>query len=131
MITALQDKIIGIKDIGYADSHGLDLLVELSTELLAEQEIIKEKKLLDNFFNMLGKQKDKTAYGAEAVNKALKFGAVDVLLLSKKLKKSEYKDFEKRARETSVKVEVVSAETEEGVQFYNLSGIGAILRFKI
>jgi len=131
MITALQEKIIGIKDIGYADSHGLDLLVELSEDLLSEQEITKERKLLDNFFNMLGKQKDKTAYGIEAVNKALEFGAVDILLLSKKLKKSEYKNFEKRAKETSVKIEVVSAETEEGEQFYNLGGIGAILRFKI
>jgi len=131
MITALENKILGIKDIGYADSHGLDLLVELSTDLLAEQEIIKEKKLLENFFNMLGKEKDKTAYGAEAVNNALKFGAVDTLLLSKKLKKPEYKDFEKRAKETSVKIEIVSVETEEGEQFYNLGGIGAILRFKL
>ena len=39
LVTALQDKIIGIKDIGYADAHGLDLLVEGSGDLLAEQEM--------------------------------------------------------------------------------------------
>ena len=32
---------------------------------------------------------------------------------------------------TSVKVELISVETEEGQQFWNLGGIGAMLRFKI
>ena len=41
------------------------------------------------------------------------------------------KDHEKKELETSVKVELISTETEEGVQFWNLGGIGAILRFKI
>ena len=131
LITTLQDKIIGVKDIGYADEHGLELLVESSGDVLQEQEITHEKKVVEKFFDMLGKQKDKTAYGKEAVEKALSFGAVDTLFLSKKLTKGEMKEFEKKALETSVKVELISTETEEGVQFWNLGGIGAILRFKI
>ena len=131
MITALQDLVLGVKDIGYADEHGLELLVETSGDLLAEQEIIREKKLMEKFFNMLGKEKDKTAYGKEPVEKALTLGAVDKLFLSKKLKKSEIKAFEKKASETGVEIEMVSIETEEGEQFWNLSGIGAILRFKV
>ena len=131
LVTALQDKIIGIKDIGYADAHGVDLLVECSGDLLAEQEIIQEKKIMENFFDKLGKDKDKTAYGKEPVEKALQYGAVETLLLSKKLKKSEIKKFEKKALETDGVVHLVSIETEEGEQFWNLSGIGAILRFKV
>jgi peptide chain release factor subunit 1 len=131
LVTALHDKVIGVKDIGDADEHGLDLLVESSGDLLAEQEITHEKKLMEKFFNMLGKEKDKTAYGKEAVEKALTYGAVDKLLLSKKLKKSEIKSFEKKADETGVDIEMVSMETEEGEQFWNLSGIGAMLRFKV
>jgi len=131
LVTKLSDMVLGVKDIGYADEHGLDLLVEGSGDLLAEQEITREKKLMENFFNMLGKQKDKTAYGKEPVEKALEYGAVDKLLLSKKLKKSEIKYFERKADETGVEVEMVSVETEEGEQFLNLSGIGAVLRFKI
>jgi len=131
LVTKLQDLVIGVKDIGYADEHGLEQLVEISSDLLAEQDIIMEKKLLEVFFNMLGKEKDKTAYGKEAVEKALEYGAVEKLLLSKKLKKSEIKRFTKKAEETNVHVDLVSNETEEGVQFLNLSGIGAILRFKI
>jgi len=131
LITAVEEKIIGVKDIGYADEHGIDLLVEGSGDLLAEQEITHEKKILERFFNMLGKEKDKTAYKEKPVEKALDYGAVDILLLSKKLKKSDLKKFEKKAIDTSVKVELISVETEEGQQFWNLSGIGAMLRFKI
>jgi len=129
--TELKEKILGVKDIGYADEHGLELLVEVSDDLLADQEIHVEKKLLENFFNMLGKEREKTAYGKEAVEKALNFGAVNILLLSKKLNKEEIKKFEKKAQETSADIEYISTETEEGVQFFNLGGIGAILRFKI
>ena len=42
---------------------------------------------MEKFFNMLGKDKDKTAYKEEPVEKALNYGAVDILLISKKLKK--------------------------------------------
>jgi peptide chain release factor subunit 1 len=128
---SIQDKIIGVKDIGDADEHGLELLVEISGDLLAEQEITREKKLIEDFFNMLGKHKDKTAYKKSDVEKALQYGAVEILLLSKKLKKSEIKLFESKAGETDAKVEMISVETEEGEQFWNLGGIGAMLRFKI
>jgi peptide chain release factor subunit 1 len=131
LVTALADKVIAVKDIGYADEHGLELLVETSQEELADQEITKEKKLLEKFFNMLGKEKDKTAYGKEPVLKALTVGAVETLFLSKKLKKSEIKELEKKAEETSASIELISTETEEGVQFWNLGGIGGILRFKV
>jgi peptide chain release factor subunit 1 len=129
--TKLQEKVIAIKDIGYADEHGLDLLVETSQEELGSQEIIKEKKLMENFFNKLGKDREKTSYGEENVKKALAVGAVEDLFLSKKLTKAKLIEHEKKAEETSAKVHIISNETEEGIQFYNLGGIGAILRFKI
>lgn len=129
--TRLQDLILGVKDIGYADEHGIELLVESSGDLLQEQEITKEKKLLEKFFNMLGKQKDKSAYKEKDVKKALEFGAVETLLLSKKLKKSEMKALEKKAQQIDAKIEFISVDTEEGMQFWNLGGIGAMLRFKV
>lgn len=131
LVTALNEKILGIKDLGYADEHGIDLLVESSGDILKDQEIFKEIKLIEEFFNMLGKNKDKTAYGIEEVKKALDFGAVDKLLLSKNLKKNEIRTFSKSALETGVKVELISMDTEEGRQFWNLGGVGGILRFKI
>lgn len=131
MVTALKDKVIGMKDLGYADEHGIDLLVEASGDILKEQEITHEKELLEKFFNMLGKQKEKTAYGIEPVKKALDMAAVDTLLLSKKFKTNEVKDLIKKAEEIGSVIEHVSVDTEEGQQFWNLSGIGAILRYAL
>jgi len=131
LVTALKDKVIGMKDLGYADEHGIDLLVEASDDFLKEQEVIHEKKVMEKFFNMLGKDQDKTAYGFDPVKKSLDLAAVDTLFLSKKFKKLEIKEFMKKAEEIGAVVEFISVDTEEGRQFWNLSGIGAILRFAI
>jgi len=130
LVTQLKEKIIGMKDIGYSDEHGIDLLVEASSDILQEQEIIKEKNLLEKFFERLGKE-DKAVYKKADVEKAIKYGAVETLILSLKLKKPEILELKKQAESISAKVEFVSDETEEGQQFLNLGGIGALLRFDV
>lgn len=131
LVTALKEKIIGVKDLGYADEHGIELLVEASKDILAEQEITKEKKLIEEFFNLIGKGK-KAVYGKENVEKAISLGAADTIILSKKLKKEEIIELSKKAEKINSKVEIVSTETEEGEQFWNMTkGYGAILRFQI
>ena len=62
LVTALKNKVIAVKDIGYADEHGLKLLVEASQEDLAELEIMKEKKILEEFFNTLGREQIKAPW---------------------------------------------------------------------
>jgi peptide chain release factor subunit 1 len=131
IVTALREKIMGVKDIGYADEHGLGLLVEASKDLLSEQEITREKKILEDFLTNLAKNPNKTVYGLEDVKKALKVGAVQILIMDKKLDKKAIKEYREMADNISAKVEIVSEETEEGQQFKSLGGIGAILRFDI
>jgi len=131
LITSLKEKIIALKDLGYADEHGIELLVEASRDVLAEQEITKEKKLLEDFFNLIGKGK-KAIYGKENVEKAIQYGAVETLLLSKELGAEEIAEARRLAESISAKVEIISTETEEGEQFWNMTkGYGAILRFDI
>jgi len=129
LVTKLKEMVIGVKDIGNTDESGLTDLVEISRDVLANQEIIKEKKLLEKFFETLGKRPDMAAYGEEKVRKALKYGAVQILLLSKKLKKEQIIELRGMADSISAETEMVSVETPEGEQFWNISGIGAILRF--
>ena len=129
LVTALKNKIIAVKDIGYADEHGLKLLVESAQEELSQQEITKEKKLLEKFFNTLGKYPEKVAYGYSPVKKVLEMGAVDLLILSKKLQKPIMAELSKIAGQMGTDIQFVSDETDEGNQFLNLSGIGAILRY--
>ena len=118
-----------MKDIGYADEHGIELLVEASEDILEQQEIMHEKKLLENFFERLGKG-NKAVYKKEDIEKAFKYGAIELLILSKKLKKQEITDLRQKALNISAKVEIVSNETPEGEQFLNLGGMGALLRFE-
>lgn len=131
LVTKLQEKVIGVRDIGNSDESGLKDLVETSQDLLAEQEIIYEKKLLTKFFETLGGNPSKVVYDYNDVKKALTMGAVETLILSKKVKKEIIKELSSMANNISSKIEVVSTDTTEGEQFYNLSGIGALLRFSV
>lgn len=128
--TLLQKKVIGKIDIGGSDESGLKELVEKSQDILANQEIVYEKKLMEKFFETLGEKPDFVVYREDPVKKALEYGAVDILFLSKDCDRGLIKNFKKIAEETGAKVEMISTDTEEGKQFFNLSGIGALLRFK-
>ena len=132
LVTQLKEKVIAVKDIGYVDEHGLELLVEESQRDISEQELIKEKNILEKFFETLGKRREKAAYGLEKVKTALERGAVETLLISVKLEKKERDSLEKMANNTSSEVIIISVENQDGEQFYNLTkGVGAILRFQI
>jgi len=167
---ALKKKIIGIKDVGYADESGLEELVERSADILRETGIIYEKNLLNRFFLNLQKETGLSIYGITEVKSALDIGAVDTLIVSEafefghfdiKCSKCEYKEskvvrkdklpakcsqcgsglnieekdiFEELtniSEQTGAKMEVVSADTAEGVSFLRLGGIGAILRYRL
>ncbi|MBS3090397.1 peptide chain release factor aRF-1 [Candidatus Pacearchaeota archaeon] len=131
LTTALKEKIIAVKDIGYSDEYGLKLLVEASQDVLAQQEITLEKKILERFFTMLATKPHFVAYGKAQVQKALDAGAVAELILSSWLDEKESADFEFAALNINSSVKFVSEDTDEGIQFRNLGGIGAILRFAI
>ncbi len=128
--TILRNKIIGRIDIGGSDESGLKELVEKSKDILANQEIVYEKKLMEKFFEMLGAKPDFVAYKEDAVRKALEYSAVDTLFLSREYDRGLTKEFKKIAEDNGTKVEIISTETEEGKQFFQLSGVGAILRYK-
>ncbi len=131
MVTKLREKVIARRDLGDSDESGLHELVEKSQDVLAQQEIIHEKQLLEKFFQTLGEKPELATLKEEDTKKALEFGAVDILLLSKETKKRLVKELKEIAQNTGTTVEIVSTETEEGQQFNNLGGIGGILRFAI
>ncbi len=129
--TRLNEKIIGVKDQGDTSKSGLHELVSLSQEILANQEIIYEKKILEKFFNSLGKDPKMTPYKYKDVEKALKLGAVEILILSKNFDKKKGGDLKDIAKKMGTTIEIVSSETEEGNQFLSIGGVGAIQRFAI
>jgi len=131
LVTKLKEKVIGRVDIGDTDESGLKELVQKSQEILSDQEIIHEKQILEKFFDTLGHSPDMAVLKEPDTKQALEYGAVDVLLLSKSVDKKIAKELIKVAKNIGSNIEIVSTETEEGDQFKNLGGIGAILRFKV
>ncbi len=131
MVTQLREKVIGKVDIGDASESGLKELVEKSQNLLKTHERTLEKKDVEKFFQSLGENPGKTFLGEEDTRRALNAGAVEILYLSIKTSKSLVKELTEMAENTGAEIKIISTETPEGEQFYNMGGIGSILRFKV
>jgi peptide chain release factor subunit 1 len=127
----VQKKIIGVKDLSYTDDFGLQELLEKSQDLLASEEVAKEKELIQKLLTALAKRPEMVSYGMEATKHALDLGAVDTLMLSESLEDDVIEGFEKRAAELGTNIEIVSLDTREGVQLRDLGKIAAFLRFPI
>jgi len=128
----VKKKVIGLKDITYTDEFGLEELVEKSKDLLADEGVTAEKQVLHKFLSMLATDPKRTAYGLKDVEKALEYGAVEMLIiLEGKIDDKKAEELEEKAANSGAKTEIVSEDTQEGKQFKNLGGIGAILRFPI
>jgi len=76
----VRNKILAIKDVGYADEYGLEELVKRSEDVLQQAEIFREKKLLSDFFVKL-REGENAVVGLEKTLKALEMGAVNELII--------------------------------------------------
>jgi peptide chain release factor subunit 1 len=127
----VKKKIIGTKDLSYTGEFGLQELLEKSEDLLAEEEVADEKKIMRKFFEHLAKDTGLVAYGKEHVKQAIQMGAADTLLLSETLEEEEIAAFEAAAKPFGSSVRIVSTETREGVQLKEMGGVAAMLRYPV
>ena len=126
--TEMKKKVIGIKNVGYTDTQGLEEMVQRSTDILAEAAVAKEKALVQKFFEELRKNSGLSLYGKDNVLKALGLGAVDIILISEGNADIDF--FIEKAKEFGTTVEIISKDTREGDQLFQIGGIAAILRWK-
>ncbi|MFH1510287.1 MAG: peptide chain release factor aRF-1 [Candidatus Woesearchaeota archaeon] len=124
-------KIIAIKDLSYTGDFGLIELVDRSQDVLANEDIAAEKKIMARFFELLATKQGMVAYGIHEVRNALEMGAVETLLVSEKLDDETVKELEKKASEMGTDVRIISVETREGVQLRDIGRIAAILRYEL
>ena len=127
----VKKKIIAVKDISYTGDYGLHELVEKSKDVLAQTEIVEEKKILQRFFNMLAKEPNKVAYGINEVKNALQYGAAELVIVCETLDDKTIEELEKLAENVGAEFKIVSVETHEGKQLENLGKVGALLRYAI
>ncbi|MFH1211467.1 MAG: peptide chain release factor aRF-1 [Candidatus Woesearchaeota archaeon] len=130
ILEPLKKKILTIKDLSYTGDFGLRELVERCEDILSKEDIVREKKAMTKFFDMLAKKPGMASYGEKETWKMLEIGAVDTLLLSESLDDEAVERFEKKAEELGTNVEIISVETQEGVQLREMGKIVAILRYE-
>ena len=87
-----QIKVLGVLDTGYTEEYGVKELMDKASQVIAEQEAVKEKRLVDGFMREVVSQGLAT-YGVREVEEALRAGKVELLLLSEglALKRITYK----------------------------------------
>ena len=129
--TELKNKVIGIKDLSYTDEFGLQELLEKSQDLLAEESVMEEKKLMQKFFENLSKNSGTVTYGLEDCKRLLDLGAVETLLLSDTVDENIIDELIEKAEQFSSDVEIISTETREGNQLKDMGGYAAILRYDV
>jgi peptide chain release factor subunit 1 len=127
----VKKKIIAVKDLSYTGDFGVQELVDRCQDVLAQEEIADEKKILGRFFNLLSTKEDYVTYGDAQVRMALAMGAVEVLILSESLEDEVIDEFDEIARKFSTDVKIVSIDTREGVQLRDIGKIAAILRYPV
>jgi len=129
--TEVKKKIIAIKDLSYTGDFGLNELVEKSQDVLAKEEIIAEKKIVDRFLELLSTKPGMVSYGVEEVMKNLKLGSVDTLLLSEELDDKKLEEFENEAKKVGTDVKIISTETSEGIQVRDMGKVVGMLRYEV
>ena len=130
LLPEIKNKIIAVKDLSYTDEFGLQELLERCQDVLAEEEVAKEKVLMQKFFTNLATKPELVAYGEHQVFHCIQMGAVDLVLLSE-TKSDLLEKFEEESAKFGTNVEVISTETREGVQLRDMGGVAAILRFPV
>ena len=128
--TEVKNKIIAIKDLGYTEEFGLQELLDKSQDVLAEEEVMIEKKLMMQFFELLATAPRKVSYGEEEVMKHLKAGVVDKVLLSESVDEGVVEKFEEEADALGSTVKIISTDTREGIQLKEMGKVAAILRYE-
>jgi len=127
-------KILGVVDTSYTGEYGLHETLEKSGDLLKEASVMKEKKILQRFFQELQKPHGLAIYGLDKTIEMLERGSVDYVIITEDLNlrigdKDAYEYFEEQVENYGSKLIVVSADTREGQQFKELGGIGGMLRY--
>ena len=81
----LKQKILAIEDTSYTGDFGIREVIEKSSGVLSDLDVIHEKETVQKFLKELTNDKGLASYGEDEVRNNLTIGAVDTLLLSEDL----------------------------------------------
>jgi len=95
----LQAILVNIVDIAYGGELGFAQAIELSQECLTNVKFIKEKKVLNDYFEQISQDTGKYVFGIHETLKSLEMGAVENLILWENLDVTKFKIYENVTKE--------------------------------
>jgi protein pelota len=121
--------------IGYSGENGIKELIRKGEldKLLRDNVYSEHVRLVNKLLELIGKG-DKATYGFKQVKEAIESGAVKHLITTDDFVKKNRNKLEKILNMTEASrgtINIIPSNTEHGEQVDNLTGITAILRFKI
>lgn len=78
----LRNIMLGLVDTSYTGVQGLQEIIQRGESLIQEASTVRERKIMEEFFEHLKKDDGLSVYGLEEVKHALDYGAVKTLLIS-------------------------------------------------
>jgi len=78
----LRKKVLGVVDTSYTGTQGLQEILQRGESLIQEASAVRERAIMQEFFEHLKKDDGLSVYGLEEVKNALNYGAVKTLLVS-------------------------------------------------
>ncbi len=126
--TKLKNLIKGIKSISYTDESGLRELVEKSRDILANERITIEKEYVQKLMSSIARNDNLSVYGEEAVRKEIENDNIDMLLISSGMDENKRNEFYYAGKEKNISIEMISNDSSDGLQLFNLGGVAALLK---
>lgn len=86
----LRAKILKVLDISYGGVSGFNQAIELSSDVIANVNVLKEKRVIGKFFEEIGQDTAKFVVGVDDTVKALEMGAIHTLIVWEDLDINRY-----------------------------------------
>jgi len=127
----LRERLLGTYGVEYATERGLHQLVEAAGDDLLDAERRRARERLDAFFERV-RDGDRVTYGADAIDRAIEYGAVDELLVADSVDRERRAQLATAVDRQGGEVVVVSTDADRGERFARaFDGVGALLRFPV
>jgi protein pelota len=136
----LSKSVADIKSVNNGGSSGIFEALRSGVLLKASNKlrIMEETELIEEIMKRLGKEENTVVYGIESVEKTLKLGAIDRIIIADSILRESLEDkrtkldlLMKKVENQKGKISIISTEHEGGAKLLGLGGIVALLRFPI
>jgi protein pelota len=132
--------VADVKSVNNGGTAGIDEALRSGVLLKAAHQlrVVNEAETMEEVMKRLGKGEGTVTYGLNAVENAVKMGAVEKLILAdttirdaEEQQRLKLEGSMREAEKRGAKVTVISTEHEAGAKLLALGGIAALLRFPI